>query len=368
MTLKEQLFNLDTVSSLTKSIKISFSEFNEEAFIEEALIQFKDKELKERITVLTHLLEKYLPSDFLKATAILLESKKNASSGMFVYGSFLEYVEFNGCNELYVDYSLEVLEELTKLFSAEFVIRRFFNEFLEKTYNAFIKWSQSDDYDVRRLASEGSRPKLPWAVKIDLDYTRCKPILDSLFYDDVRYVTRSVANHLNDISKIDPDFVLSILKEWKKSERQNASEMKYIINHSLRTLVKKGHVPTLNFLGFNNNVLVTLENLTLNKKSLKIGETVEFSFDVIPEEDSNLIIDYIIEYPSSTKKISKKVYKLKVCEVKKGKKVVCKGKRSFKEISTRKMKVGTHKVTIQVNGKEYLNEKFELIQNINQHS
>jgi 3-methyladenine DNA glycosylase AlkC len=110
-----------------------------------------------------------------------------------------------------------MLEEITKRFSAEYPIRAFWKTFEEETFEKFVEWSKSPYYHVRRLASEGSRPRLPWGKKILLHYTRTEVFLDVLFTDTARYVTRSVANHLNDISKIDPEFVMRKLDAWENS-------------------------------------------------------------------------------------------------------------------------------------------------------
>jgi 3-methyladenine DNA glycosylase AlkC len=145
----------------------------------------------------------------------------------------------NGCNEKYLQYSLETLAYFTQFFSSEWPVRKFFNTFPEETFEFFRKQAKSKNYHIRRWVSEGSRPSLPWGEKIAFDYKKAANLLDELFFDETRYVTRSVANHLNDISKKDADFVYTTLKKWEKSGKQNNKEMDFIIKHSLRTLVKK---------------------------------------------------------------------------------------------------------------------------------
>jgi 3-methyladenine DNA glycosylase AlkC len=122
------------------------------------------------------------------------------------------------------------------------------NEFETETFEQMKLWSKSDHYHLRRLASEGTRASLPWGIKINLDYKKPIEILDDLYYDSTRFVTRSVANHMNDISKKDAVLVLDTLKRWKDSKKQNTKEMDFIISHSLRTLVKDGNKEALNFL------------------------------------------------------------------------------------------------------------------------
>jgi 3-methyladenine DNA glycosylase AlkC len=115
----------------------------------------------------------------------------------------------------------------------EDAIRTFLNEFEIETMEKILLWSKSQNYHIRRLTSEGTRPKLPWAKKIKLDYKKGIIILDNLYNDKTRYVTRSVANHLNDISKINPDFVIETLKKWENNAN-NKKEFEYIKKHALR--------------------------------------------------------------------------------------------------------------------------------------
>ena len=349
--LKTSLFNEETTTYLTNAIKKVYPSFKKDAFLTEALIRYEGLELKARITVLAELLYQFLPYDFNEATIILKASIPYARKNQFVFASYPEYLETYGCNDRYFEHSLSLMEDFTKLFSAEFAIRRFFNEYKDKTLKTMLEFSKSQNADVRRLSSEGSRPSLPWSVKINVDYKEAMKPLENLFMDEVRYVTRSVANHLNDISKIDPDLVISTLSRWKKSDLQNKHEMDYIINHSLRTLIKKGHQKALDFIGFRQNPNITIKDFTISSTLVTIGETLHFSFTVINPKLNHLMIDYIIEYPSKITKASQKVYKLKKIINPKQTKYTITGKRSFKHLSTRKMKVGKHRIHIQVNGK-----------------
>ena len=119
-----------------------------------------------------------------------------------------------------MEISLKGLKEITKRFSAEDAIRYFLNAFPDKTLTFLIDCARDENYHVRRLATEGTRPKLPWAQKLTIDYHLALPILEILHGDKTRYVTRSVANHLNDISKIDPDLVLDTLRKWQEGDRR----------------------------------------------------------------------------------------------------------------------------------------------------
>lgn len=180
--------------------------------------------------------------------------------GDFIYAPYAEYVAKNGCTEEYLHLLLHVLYEMTQRFSAEDAIRSFLNAFPGETLKEFLKWSKDEHYHVQRLCSEGTHPKLPWSQKINIHAAASLPILDNLFSDKTRFVTRSGANHINDISKIDPRLAIDTLVEWRKSEKQESKEMKYIIGHALRTLVKQGNKDAMQLLGVSHQPRVRMVN------------------------------------------------------------------------------------------------------------
>ena len=360
MVLKDELFNKETVRKMSLEISKACKTFNVELFISESVLSFPNLELKERMSALRILLKKYLPDDYLTVLDIFKAVSDKNNSGGFVYGSFLEYIEFYGCNDDYVDKSLETLGYLTELFSAEFAIREFLNRYPVKTLSMVMEWSLSDNEHVRRLASEGTRPKLPWAKGINVDYRDGAKALDNLYYDKSRYVTRSTANHLNDISKINPDFVLMTLKKWVKTGIQDDKEIKYIINHSLRTLIKKGHKETLEFLGYKNNPNISLSKFEINRSEINIDDRLDINVEIIAKEDVKIVIDYIVRYPSKTKKMNSKTYKLKTKDMISGEKYAFNFSKQFRDYSTRKMNEGEHNILIQINGSIYAERSFQL--------
>ncbi len=245
--LKDRLFNRDNVSRLAQEIHSVHMTFNTEGFIRDVLKDFPKYELKQRMHHIRDMLFVYLPKDYTQAIDIIVRAlpreldpkKTDGDYGDFIYGSYAEYVALHGLDTQHLKLSLRTLEEITKRFSAEYAIRHFLNKHTRETLNQCVVWSKSDNYHVRRLASEGSRPRLPWGIKVPLHYSQTEKILDTLFSDTARYVTRSVANHLNDISKIDPDYVIKKLHEWESSGKQHSKEINFIKKHSLRTLRKK---------------------------------------------------------------------------------------------------------------------------------
>jgi 3-methyladenine DNA glycosylase AlkC len=361
LLLKDQLFNKEKVTYLSNLLKKAYPKLNETTFKKDILNKFPELELKERIYWITRNLEKHLPKDYQTTINILLQSlKEESEGGLFIFASYSDYVEANGCNKEHLELSLNALGEFTKYCSAEFAIRDFINKYPKETFQKIQEWSKAKNFHQRRLASEGLRPKLPWAKGITIDYKKATEILDNLFYDKERYVTRSVANHLNDISKIDPNFVLEILGKWEKLNKQNPKEMKYIIQHSLRTSVKRGHIETFNFLGYNSDPKIMINNLNIKRNKIVLGEAIEFSFNIIGQSEENLIIDYKIIYPTPSNRHSEKVFKIKTTKIKNKETIEINKRHPFKKMTTKKLYSGNYKLEIQINGKIFDSTKFSL--------
>jgi 3-methyladenine DNA glycosylase AlkC len=359
-SLKDQLYNPNKVAFLSAKVKMAHHDFDHEAFQKEINLQLPDLELKARMHAIAAALKNHLPMDYRTATNIIInalpapldETKSDNDFGDFIYAPFAHFVVSNGCNANDLMFSLAALKEITKRFSVEFAIRPFLNHFPDETLKELENWAADKNYHVRRLASEGTRPKLPWAEKINISIEATLPILNLLFSDQTRYVTRSVANHLNDISKINPELVLSLLQQWQEKGIQAGKEMDFIKTHALRSLVKSGHNKTLTYLGFAATNNVVLKNLE-HSNSISIGENLAFSFALFAEEDLDLLIDYILYFCNKAGKTSnKKVFKLKKIALKSGIEQRISKKHPFKaNMSTRKLYPGLHRIEIQVNGR-----------------
>jgi 3-methyladenine DNA glycosylase AlkC len=369
-SLKDALFNAEKVEKISHEIKEVYPTFDVSNFTKETLQAFPKLKLKERIYHIRDMLAKYLPDNYKDAVNILLNalpaeldtSCGDDDFGDFIYAPYSEYVTAYGCNEEHLDFSVQALREITKRFSVEYAIRDFINTYPTETLAMLEECAKSENYHERRLASEGLRPKLPWAKKLNINYTEPLRHLDLIYSDTTRYVTRSVANHLNDIAKIDAPLVIHTLKRWEKQKKQEAKEMEFIINHALRTLVKVGNVEALEMLGYKSSPSIDINDFRLDNNVVKVGDALEFSFKIVANNDEALMIDYIINFQTKAGKQSSKVHKLKKIVLKKGEQITVRKKHPFRaNMSTRRLYAGEHKVEVQINGKVYGDVFFDLV-------
>ncbi len=368
--LKDLLFNEGKVKQITEEITSVYPKFSETDFITETVQRFTELELKQRISWIRECLRKNLPEDYREAVHILLRSLPKPNNpdltdndfGDFIYAPYAEFIAMHGRNKSDLQFSLAALKEITQRFSAEDAIRYFINDFPDETLKELLKWSKDSHYHVRRLASEGTRPKLPWAQKIHIPVESALPILNNLYSDKTRFVTRSVANHLNDISKINPELVLELLKKWQDSGKQNPKEIEYIVGHSLRTLIKQGYPQAFAFLNFSNKAEVTISDFKTTNYQIKIGDSLSFSFTLTALKDENVLIDYIISFQNKKGEMnSKKVFKLKKISMKKNQKVIIQKNHQLREkMTTRTIYPGEHSIAIQVNGTILTSKIFEV--------
>lgn len=367
--LKDILFNKIKVKRIAQEIHRVHPSFKINKFVPDVVNKFPELELKARISWIAVCLKKYLPVDYKQAVRILVEALPAPNNpglsdndfGDFIYAPYAEYVVKNGCIKKYLQFSLDTLYEITQRFSAEDAIRYFINAFPLETLKVLLVWTTDSHYHVRRLCSEGTRPKLPWSQKINIPTTAALPILDNLFSDKTRFVTRSVANHINDISKIDLALTLETIGKWQNSGKQKPEEMDYIIRHSLRTLVKQGNPGAMNLLGFRPDPRVSLSKFRVPKQ-VKMNTALEFSFTLQAHEDTKIIIDYILYFQNKSGKLnSKKVFKLTKLALTRSKSLMVSKRHMLREVmTTRTLYPGKHEIEIQINGRRLAKETFLL--------
>lgn len=355
----KEMFNKKFFEQLAKEVNRVDTNFNQKQFISQALNSLDSLELNQRLRRATESLKKNLPDDYNSSIAILKKVIPNMSKG-YTALVFPDFVGMYGKKQ--VEVSLEALKYFTPFGSSEFAVREFLKTDFNTTINFMKQWAKDKDHHVRRLASEGSRPRLPWSFKLQNVIENPEltlPILDLLKQDTELYVRKSVANHLNDISKEHPKLVSNIVKSWKGV----SPHTDWILKHASRSLLKAGHKEILAHFGIKHNSAVETIDFKLVNKAVKIGEDIVFTFSLHNSSTKKIRvrIEYALYFRLSNGNLSKKVFKISERDLEKNQTIRFERKHSFKLITTRKYHAGTHKVALIVNGKENIPLEFCLI-------
>ncbi|MCL2247920.1 MAG: DNA alkylation repair protein [Oscillospiraceae bacterium] len=324
-------------------------------------------ELKERMRQITLNLAKFLPPDYVKAIEIIDEVIKTHGTwldGFCLY--FPDFVEVFGQGESHWELSMSALERYTPHASAEFAVRPFIINHEKRMMDQMYAWSKSENAHVRRLASEGCRPALPWGIALKAfkkDPTPILPILEQLKTDPDIYVRKSVANNLNDISKTHPELVAQLAKTWfGKNEHTD-----WIVKHGCRTLLKKGNSEVLAIFGFHDASSVGVDDFAINKQKIAIGGDFNFSFAITTKEATKVRLEYAIDFVKANGKRNRKIFQISEIALKANEAKPYTKAHSFAELSTRKHYPGTHSITLIVNGTERATLDFELTVPVRRH-
>lgn len=353
--------------AFSKVIQKFQSEFNATYFINQIFdTEWENKELKQRMRHTTLILNKHLLGGYeaqvdsiLKMIPTLREEKIGRYGFEFMF--LADFIEVYGLENYQT--SINAIENITQFVSCEFAIRPFIIKYPEKLIPQLKQWSLHKSEHVRRLASEGSRPRLPWSMALPSfkkDPELILPILENLKNDPSEYVRRSVANNLNDISKDNPEIIINIAKNWKGMEKETNS----LIKHACRTLLKQGNPEVMELFGFGNIENIEVSDFHVITPKVKIGEDLKFRFSIINKKMtvSKIRLEYGLYYQKANGTLSKKVFKISEKDYHKNSTTKISRKQSFKIITTRKYHLGKHQVSIIINGKEFEKQDFELIQ------
>ncbi|WP_320017595.1 DNA alkylation repair protein [Labilibaculum manganireducens] len=358
----KDVYNNQLVGNMASNIVKSWGEFNTSSFVNAIISKLKPLSLSERSQLICTELFNHLPASYPKALAILINSiaEENNTTDKkeiegFYYMPIASYVSQFGLQKEDFHLSMKALKEITKIFTSEFAIRPFIRKYPEETLEYLHLWTTDENAHVRRLVSEGSRPKLPWASPLkefQKDPSPVLKLLEKLKEDEELYVRRSVANNLNDIAKDHPDLVIKTLNRWNKTNNKGTQ---WIIGHASRTLLKQGHPKALELLGFPQNVQIAVNNLSVNTPTCQLGNEIEFSFEIQSSSANkqNLMIDFIVHYMKANGRTAPKVFKLSKKSIPANGSICFKKKISFKPITTRKYYLGQHEIEIQINGRRY---------------
>lgn len=360
--MKDRYYNHNTIHQLAKYIKVAYPAFMAEDFIAEVMDKTWDLlELKARMRRITTNLGKYLPPNYEQALGILDKTIANYSIGVVDSGLlyFPDFVEVYGQDDCYWDLSMSALERYTKYSTAEFAVRPFIIRNEVRMMAQMASWAEHDNEHVRRLASEGCRPALPWGqalTSFKKDPLPVIRILEKLKADPSQYVRKSVANNINDISKTHPDLIVELVQDWYgENEYTN-----WIVKHGCRTLLKKGNKAVLDIFGFADTDCVNVNNFTLEAMSVSVGESITFSFLIEAIKETKIRIEYAIDYVKANGKCSRKIFKISELSLEKNERKSYSKVHSLANTSSRKHYPGIYSITIIVNGVERGTLNFEV--------
>ncbi|HEK8846652.1 TPA: DNA alkylation repair protein [Clostridioides difficile] len=354
--LLKNMYNRESLYEVAVAIQSVYNSFKVDEFIKSTMDEtWNNLELKARCRKISMSLGMYLPEDYKEALSILEKSV----TGFYFAFFFPDFVEVYGQDDINWDLSISALERNTEYWSSEFAVRAFIIKDEERMMAQMRKWSKHKSEHVRRLASEGCRPQLPWGQaisKFKKDPTPVLPILEQLKTDTSTYVQKSVANNLNDISKTHPDLVISIAKDWYGKNKST----NWIVKHGCRTLLKKGNRDVLALFGYDDTTSINLQDFTLETTSISIGEDLTFSFKILAKKATKTRLEYGIDYMKSNGKRNRKIFKISEVSLKENEKKSYMKKHSFADVSVRKHYPGIHSIAIIINGIEKDKLDFEL--------
>jgi 3-methyladenine DNA glycosylase AlkC len=353
--LKDLFFTHDSVNKFADAIGEQFPAFDKKQFLRLMFDEsFDGKELLDKMKHTTKCLHDTLPKSYKEALEILKKAAPHVKG--FEAMALPDFVATYGMDEW--DLSLPALGHFTKYYSSELAIRPFLDKDPQKGMACMMAWAEDKEANVRRLASEGCRPRLPWAMalpKFKKDPSPILPILEKLKNDASEDVRRSVANNLNDISKDNPELALEICEKWS-GQSENTDK---IVKHACRTLLKAGNKRALAIFGYSDPSSIGVENLSVDKRTLKMGDYLTFSFDITVATKSKVRLEYSVYFVKAKGKLSKKVFKISEKDYEPGTYSISR-KQGFQEQTTRKHYPGTHQISIIVNGEEKAKASFEL--------
>lgn len=355
-------FNDAVVGGIARDLKRAHPAFPERRFLAAALEGLSPLSLTGRAAHIAAAMRTHLPVDFADAADVLLRSlgPPQASSdtfGMtpFQYLPHTMFVARHGLAPEHFDLAMQLQLELTRRFSAEFSIRAFLSHHPQATYARLQEWAGHPDVHVRRLVSEGTRPRLPWAPRLrhfQKDPSPVVALLERLKDDPELYVRRSVANSLNDIAKDHPAVVVALCRQWLKDA---TPERAWVVKHGLRSLVKQGHRDALALMGVGGAPKIRIHSVRVTPARVPRGGTVTCRCELASasRRAQDLLIDYQVHYVKANGRTNPKVFKLKRIPLAPRTAVPLVITVKLGDLTTRKHHPGRHAIDLLVNGRPF---------------
>ena len=337
-------------------LSAAYPDFPAEAFVAEIAREIEPLELVGRVKLIAAGLRKHLPPiypDALERLLAILGEGLPDDGGMFNAGSWVypiaTFVEVYGLDDF--DVSVRGLYEVTKRFTSEFAIRPYLVRYPEGMLAHLHRWAEDPNPHVRRLVSEGSRPRLPWGKRLEIFVADPSPtlaLLEKLKDDPSAYVRKSVANHLNDIAKDHPARVVETAARWYAD---GDDERRWIVRHGLRTLIKAGNADALAILGYAASERVGA-TLAISPAHLSIPGALTLTATLSNQGDQPVeaVVDFCIHFIRANGGTGGKVFKWARLTLAAGETRTLVKRHPLRPVTTRTFYSGLHRVELQVNG------------------
>ncbi|GHG66418.1 DNA alkylation repair protein [Comamonas sp. JC664] len=362
----KDIFNREAILDLSRRAVAAAPGVDSRRFVREATHGLESLEMKDRVRLLARTLRAHLAPDYpraLEQLEVLAGSEQGPLTPLrgFRIWPLCHFVEDYGLDHL--DASMRMMRLLTTRFTSEFAIRPFLLRYPEQTLAYLHDWTKDPDETVRRLVSEGTRPRLPWAQRLPAfqkDPTPVLALLEKLKADPALFVRRSVANNLNDIAKDHPERVVDVVRRW--SRESPAPETQWLIRHASRTLVKQGNPGVLEVLGFTRKPRLELQAFKLASKAVQLGGALQLHVELRSKarSDQKLVIDYRIHHRKASGELSPKVFKWTTRQLAAGERLALQRVHKIQPITTRRYYPGQHRVELLVNGQALGSHEFTL--------
>jgi 3-methyladenine DNA glycosylase AlkC len=365
--LLKDVFNVVLVREIAADLRHAHPPFDATAFVVRSMDGLDQLELTGRAAHIADALHEFLPQPFARAAEVIeaslgAEIPATGENGLAAlrYMPYVTFVQKYGLDDY--EAAVQTQAELTKRFTAEFSIRVFLDRYPVSTYAQMLAWAQDDNAHLRRLASEGLRPRLPWAPRLRAYQENPRPVLavlELLKDDPVRYVQRSVANNLNDIAKDNPALAIETCRRWAQDAPAGRA---WTVRHALRALVKAGNSEAIRILGGEERPRVRIRRTTISPRRVALGEAVRLSFEVesMARAPQRLLIDYAVHLVKANGSTRPKVFKLRTLTMQPGEKIVFSATVSLASMTTRRHYPGHHRIDVIINGTAHLLGEFEV--------
>ncbi|MFF3394777.1 DNA alkylation repair protein [Streptomyces sp. NPDC002669] len=359
--LKETALNAERIARIGREVHAVCPEFDAHSFVASVMADLPRLELGARIARTSQGLHDHLPVTGPDALDILLRSLPPTPAaagvtndfGLHLYSPHSDYVSRYLRTAEHLDRSLAALARMTGYFSSELPVRHFLADFPEETMQAVNTWTRHEDFRVRRLASEATRPLLPCAPRIQLPANAGLPILETLYDDPHPYVRTSVANHLSDTASTDPDLVLTTLQRWKTSGRVTGKQFAFLARNALRNRLKAGWPPAYALLDYSHDAPITLTPLDLERTELRDGDALAFSAALTATEPAPVHVMLVISTTGPGGRPREKVAFVRRATAEPGRELRLAKAYPLRSTARWQVSPGSYSLALQVNGRRF---------------